>query len=132
MPCFCAKMAMMPRWSSVAAPAESSTSNQSSQLLPVRRATASVLTPAASLMLLRAGFLTGGSTAGVSAFGAGFTALPLGATGLAPLEAVALVGAAVTAAGLALRAIATLALSGAFLVPFGASLPRERARAAAS
>src|SRR5687768_9635510 len=99
MPCFCARIAITPRWSGGAAPAESSTSNQSSQVLPVRRATASVLTPAASLMLLRGGFLTGGVGAGVGA-ATGLTALALGATGLAALGAAGLVRAALAAIGL--------------------------------
>src|SRR5437868_11269630 len=87
-------MAMMPRWSSVAAPALSSTANQSSQVLPVRRATASVLTPAASLMLLRAGFL--GRLAGAAA-GA--------AAALADLALAAIAGAAAFVAALLAAAI---------------------------
>src|SRR5262245_29592128 len=105
MPCFCAKIAMMPRWSSVAAPAESSTSNQSSHVLPVRRATASVLTPAASLMLLRAGRLAG---AGASVTGAALTGA-------------ALTGAALTGAALTGAAFVALALLGAALAAMGLS-----------
>src|SRR3954471_8939459 len=88
-------MATMPRWSSVAAPALSSTANQSSQVLPVRRATASVLTPAASLMLLRAGFFGAGGAAGAGALAlagaAGFVAAA-GLPGVTTLAAAAVFG----------------------------------------
>src|SRR5689334_5688238 len=90
MPCFWAKMATMPRKSSVAAPALSNTSNQASQFLPVRRATASVLTSSISLMLLRAGLLGAG---GSSTMGVTREALAL-------LDFGALTGTAGSAAGL--------------------------------
>ena len=97
---------------------------QSSQLLPVRRATASVLTPAASLMLLRAGFLGCGATAtaGGSLMGATRAAADLMGAGLALTDSSpGLAASALTGAGFAGAALLVPTLIGRALV--GAPLP---------
>src|SRR4051812_34100269 len=115
----------MPLWSSSAAPAVSSRANHSAQDFPVRRATASLLTPTACSMgrslagVSRTTFAGAAFTAAAEAVlpGLAFAARATTGAGLADFDAIALAGDVLAVAALGALTFGAIALGAAAFGP---------------